>query len=290
MEANKILNADILDLIFEDRNKEYGAYNLRKTYNQRILKALIITASIALLALLGSLLAKAFKSKSSNIVQHEITLQEIKEEEKKPDLPPPPPPKPPPPPQVEMAKFTPPKIVKDEEVKEVIQENKELEDKKIDVINQEGIKDDQIAAPSQIDEGKQVIEEKKEDDENKIFEKVEVEASFPGGDGAWRKFLERNLRGDVATENGAPAGTYTVVVQFVVDKEGNVSDVKPLTSHGYGMEDEAVRVIKKGPQWKPAIQNGRNVKAYRRQPITFQIEEQKATNYRTIGHELLIID
>lgn len=274
MDANKILNADILDLIFEDRNKDYGAYNLRKTYNQRILKALIITASVALLALLGSLLAKAFKSNSTAVVQHEITLQEIKEEEKKPDLPPPPPPKPPPPPQVEMAKFTPPKIVKDEEVKEVIQENKELEDKKIDVVNQEGIKDDNIAAPSQIDEGKQVIEEKKEDDENKIFEKVEVEASFPGGDGAWRKFLERNLRGDVASENGAPAGTYTVVVQFVVDKEGNVSDVKALTSHGFGMEDEAVRVIKKGPQWKPAIQNGRNVKAYRRQPITFQIEEQ----------------
>jgi protein TonB len=274
MEANKILNADILDLIFEDRNKEYGAYYLRKTYNKRILKALIITASVALLALLGSLLAKAFTSKNSNVVQHEITLQEIKEEEKKPDIPPPPPPKPPPPPQVEMAKFTPPKIVKDEEVKEVIQENKELEDKKIDVVNQDGIKDDNIAAPSQIDEGKQVIEEKKEDDENKIFEKVEVEASFPGGDGAWRKFLERNLRGDVASEGGAPSGTYTVVVQFVVDKEGNVSDVKALTSHGYGMEDEAVRVIKKGPQWKPAIQNGRNVKAYRRQPITFQIEEQ----------------
>ena len=78
----------------------------------------------------------------------------------------------------------------------------------------------------------------------------------------------------MASENGAPAGTYTVVVQFVVDKEGNMSDVKALTSHGYGMEDEAVRVIKKGPQWKPAIQNGRNVKAYRRQPITFQIEEQ----------------
>ena len=80
MEANKILNADILDLIFEDRNKEYGAYDLRKTYNKRILKALIITASVALLALLGSLLAKAFTSKNSNVVQHEITLQEIKED------------------------------------------------------------------------------------------------------------------------------------------------------------------------------------------------------------------
>src|SRR5438045_9095253 len=86
MDANKILNADILDLIFEDRNKDYGAYDLRKTYNRRILKALIITASIALLELLGSLLAKAFKSKNSNVVQHEITLQEIKEEEKKKDI------------------------------------------------------------------------------------------------------------------------------------------------------------------------------------------------------------
>src|SRR5215831_11776721 len=274
MDANKILNADILDLIFEDRNKDYGAYNLRKTYNQRVLKALIITASIAVLALLGSLLAKAFQNKNNNVIQHEITLQDIKEEEKKPDIPPPPPPKPPPPPQVEMAKFTPPKIVKDEEVKEVIKENKELDSTKIDVKNVEGVKDAEIAAPSEVDQGKQVIEEKKDDDENKIFEKVEIEASFPGGDAAWKKFLERNLRADVATENGAPAGQYTVWVQFVVDKEGNVSDVKALTSHGYGMEDEAVRVIKKGPQWKPAIQNGRNVKAYRRQPITFQIEEQ----------------
>lgn len=274
MEANKILNADILDLVFEGRNKDYGAYDLRKTYNKRILKALIITASVAIVALLGSLLAKAFQGKNNNVVQHEITLQEIKEEEKKPDVPPPPPPKPPPPPQVEMAKFTPPKIVKDEEVKEVIQENKKLDSTKIDVVNKEGIKDNDIAAPSQIDEGKQVIEEKKDDDENKIFEKVEVEAAFPGGDAAWRKFLERNLRGDVASEAGAPAGSYTVWVQFVVDKEGNVSDVKALTSHGFGMEDEAVRVIKKGPQWKPAIQNGRNVKAYRKQPITFQIEEQ----------------
>src|SRR5436190_22068238 len=241
MEANKILNADILDLIFEDRNKDYGAYDLRKTYNRRILKALIITASIALLALLGSLLAKAFKSKNSNVVQHEITLQDIKEEEKKQDIPPPPPPKPPPPPQVEMAKFTPPKIVKDEEVTEVIQENKELENKKIDVVNQEGIKDNDIATPTQIDEGKQVIEEKKEDDENKIFEKVEVEAAFPGGDAKWRQYLERNCNGQVASDNGAPAGTYTTVIQFIVDKEGNISDVKALTNHGYGMEEEAMR-------------------------------------------------
>jgi protein TonB len=117
------------------------------------------------------------------------------------------------------------------------------------------------------------VEVKKPEPEPEIFTKVEIDASYPGGPGAWRNFLERNLRADVATENGASPGTYTVVIQFVVDKEGNVSDVKPITSVGYGMEQEAVRVLKKSGKWKPAIQNGREVKAYRKQPITFQIQE-----------------
>src|SRR5829696_5737077 len=95
MESNKILSADILDLIFEDRNKDYGAYELRKTYNKRIMRALIITASVALLALLGSILAKTLQDKNSKKFNvNELTLQDIKpEEEKKPEPPPPPPPK-----------------------------------------------------------------------------------------------------------------------------------------------------------------------------------------------------
>lgn len=172
-----------------------------------------------------------------------------------------------------MKQFTPPKIVKDEEVQKPPPEVQELKEAKIDVVNQEGIKDLNIATPSQIDEGKQVIEEKK-DDENKIFEKVEIEAQFPGGDAAWKKYLERNLSSFNPADNGAPAGTYTTYVQFVVDKDGNISDVKALTNYGYGMEDEAIRVIKKGPAWTPAIQNGRKVKAYRKQPITFVVQDE----------------
>ena len=145
MEANKILSADILDLIFEDRNKDYGAYQLRKTYNRRIIKALIITASVALLALLGSFMASKLDSGPSKIEIKEVTIQDIKQEEEKPEPPPPPPPKPPDPPKIEMTKFTPPKIVKDEEVQEPPPEVKELEEKKIDVVNQEGIKDEGIA-------------------------------------------------------------------------------------------------------------------------------------------------
>ena len=84
MEANKILSADILDIVFEGRNKDYGAYELRKTYNRRITRALIITASIALLALGGSLLASAMKDKNDKKVKlNEMTIQEVKQDEKK---------------------------------------------------------------------------------------------------------------------------------------------------------------------------------------------------------------
>ena len=276
MEANKILSADVLDIIFDGKNKDYGAYELRKTYNRRITRALIITGSVALLALLSSILSSTMKEKADKkLKMNEMTIQDVKQEEKK-EIPPPPPPPPPKqePPKVEMKQFTPPVIKKDEEVEKPPPPQEELKEAKIDVVSQEGIKDEGIAAPTDIDQGKQIVEVKKEDDENKIFDKVEIEASFPGGDSKWRQYLERNANGQVATDNGAPEGTYTTVVQFVVDKEGNISDVRALTNHGYGMEEEAIRVIKKGPKWSPAVQNGRQVKAYRKQPITFRVEAE----------------
>ena len=272
MEANKILSADFLDLLFENRNKDYGAYALRKTYNRRLLRALIITASIALLAFLGSVLASTINKNTGKVKFNPVTIQQIKQDEEKKVEQPPPPPKPPDPPKVEMKQFTPPVIKKDEEVQKPPPEQEELKEAKIDVVNQEGIKDQNIATPV-VDE-KKVVEEKKEDDENKVFEKVEIEAAFPGGDAAWRRYLEKNLQGFNPADNGAPAANYTVFVQFIVDKEGNISDVRALTNHGYGMEDEAIKVIKKGPKLTPAIQNGRNVKAYRKQPITFQVQEE----------------
>ena len=109
------------------------------------------------------------------------------------------------------------------------------------------------------------------DTAEKIFEKVEIEASFPGGDQAWLKFLKKNVNGMIATDNGAPEGIYTVVVQFTVDKYGYITDIKALTNHGYGMEKEVIKLLKKSPKWNPAFQDGRFVKAYRRQPVTFTV-------------------
>jgi len=145
-------------------------------------------------------------------------------------------------------------------------------DTRISNISQEGIKDAFVVVPPESMDGRRglvTVVEKKED--NLPFTKVEIEAAYMGD---WKRFLERNLVGEVPVDNGAAPGKYTVVIQFVVDTDGSVSDIKPLTSIGFGMEQEAIRVIKKSGKWKPAFQNERQVKAYRKQPITFQVLDQ----------------
>lgn len=122
----------------------------------------------------------------------------------------------------------------------------------------------------------------------RIFEKVEVEASFPGGIPGWRSFLERNLNAMVPIDNGAPNGKYLVIVQFIVNKEGGISDIKPLTKEGYGMEQEVVRIMKKSPSWTPAIMNGKPVNAYRKQPVTFMVVDESINIISKIPYELVI--
>ncbi|MDB5278896.1 energy transducer TonB [Ferruginibacter paludis] len=275
MEINKILNADVLDIIFDGRNKQYGAYELRKTYNGRLTKALLLTAALAIVLFLASVFADIMgKKKVEQIDVLDTQMAEIKKNDAPPPPPPPPPPKAPPPPEINQIKFTPPKIVKDEEVKpdekiEEIKEDQVISTKTVESDNKQAI----VQAPVE-DKGTQVTEAPKSDDEDKIFTKVENEAAFPGGEAAWRRYLEKNLNASTPVDNGAPEGTYQVIVRFIVSKDGSISDVQAESKHGYGMEDEAVKIIKKGPKWTPALQNGRNVNAYRRQPITFVVQEQ----------------
>jgi protein TonB len=170
-------------------------------------------------------------------------------------------------------KFTPPKIVKDEEVKEDEKIEEIKEDQVISTKTVESDNKNAIVAPVE-DKGTQVVEAPKTDDEDKIFTKVENEAQFPGGTAAWVRYLQKKLNANTPVDNGARSGTYQVIVKFIVSKDGSISDVQPETKHGYGMEEEAMKIIKRGPKWTPALQNGRNVNAYRRQPITFVVEEQ----------------
>jgi len=101
---------------------------------------------------------------------------------------------------------------------------------------------------------------------------VDVQPEYPGGDIARREFIERKLNGQVATENGAPKGNYTVVVICIIDVDGKIIASVPETSHGYGMEKEVLKIIGKLPkQYKPAIKNGVPVKTKIRFPVTFSV-------------------
>ena len=113
------------------------------------------------------------------------------------------------------------------------------------------------------------------DEDNIVFTKVEQEAQFPKGSEGWMKFLMKTLDGNKPIKNGAPSGTYTVIIKFIVTKDGKVSDVQAETNNGYGMEEEAISTIKKSPDWQAAVQNGKPVNAYRRQPITFVVPKTK---------------
>jgi len=105
----------------------------------------------------------------------------------------------------------------------------------------------------------------------RFYTKVDKDAEFPGGEPAWKKFLEKNINGNIAAENDAPAGKYTVIVQFVVSKEGTIKSIQAQTNMGYGMEAELIRVIQMSAQWTPAMLDGKPLNAYRQQPITFVV-------------------
>ena len=273
METNQIMHADILDILFEGRNKDYGAYDLRKTYNRRIVKALFMTAAVILLLFIGyfvSNLNGGTKKAPMNV--EDIQLANVKEEKVVPPVVPPVIKTPPP--QVAMMRVTPPRIVPDDQVKpdEKPPENAKMDDIKIGANNVEGVKDDGVTAPPVGDAGKGVIEAPKKDetDYDGMFMKVEKESEFPGGTAAWQRFLNKNLHYPDDALNNEIQGA--VMVQFIVDKDGNVSDVEAVGGPDKGgLREEAVRVIKKSGKWTPALQNGRYVKSYKKQPVTFSI-------------------
>lgn len=271
MEVSTILTADLLDILFEGRNKEYGAYDLRRTYKRRLAIAITVMLSALLLCCIGIAFANEKKESMGGVVIPDETVLKIIETEKPVEPPPPPPPpKMQEPPKVEITKFTPPVIVRDDQVKkeDMPPENNKMEDTKIGTFNQDGVKDEELVAPPIETGGKGIIElpVKEEEDYNKVFQKVEIESDYPGGRIAWQRFLNKNLRFPPVEEVQG-----TVVVQFIVGKDGSVSDVEAVSGPDE-LRGEAVRVIKKSGKWTPAIQNGHQVISQKRQPIIFRFE------------------
>lgn len=105
--------------------------------------------------------------------------------------------------------------------------------------------------------------------------KVETSACFPGGDADWKLYLLKSINSEIPYIYCAPPGKYNVEVRFLIERNGDVCDIKPLTKVGFGMEEELIRIIHNSPDWTPATQNGRNVREYKRVTFTFNVSQRE---------------
>jgi periplasmic protein TonB len=247
------------DVVFANRNKEYGGYVLRKIYGKNVLVGLVLTAIILTIIMFFPAIVDFLtpdevveKAPPKKLVYTELSA-------------PPPIDKPkPPPPQIQLPKlqkvikFVPPKVVKEEVVEEVptIEEIKQNEVAAVEV---EGDTEVVFEEPAPV-----VVE-----DENKVFMVVEQQPEFEGGYEAMMNFIRKNMKYPASARRMGVDGT--VYVSFVVGKDGSINDVKVLRGISADCDKEAVRVVQMMPHWKPGKQNGKPVFVRFNLPIKFKL-------------------
>lgn len=131
----------------------------------------------------------------------------------------------------------------------------------------------QLQAEEEYTDGKRVSRHCYDAEGRELANCDQKDVTFPGGEAAWRRYLERNLNASLPVDLRAPPGTYTARIRFLVNTDGSIEGLTPTSNAGYGTEQEVLRVLKVGPRWVPAMRFGQPVKAYREQPVTFVISE-----------------
>ena len=272
-----LLDNNWVDLVFEGRNKEYGAYVLRKETGKRNLKSMLLVFAV-IIAIMAAVAAKvaienAFPKKVAMETDVELSKLAQKKEakvEKKAPV------------KVEeqkvvekvksSVKFTPPVIKKDDEVKPE-EELKSQEDlnKTNTAIGSFDVKGNDEAGGGGL-KAKEVIAqpEPPKEEETKVFDVVEVMPSFPGGQGALFEWLSKNIKYPVVAEENGVQGR--VIVTFVVERNGSITDVQVVKSVDPSLDKEAVRVVKAMPHWIPGKQNGSAVRVKFTVPVTFRLQ------------------
>lgn len=264
------------DLVFEGRNQAYGAYKLRKGTTKRNVWSIIIVALAALLLYLGLTLQKMVEANRTveNTQAIELSALEQKKKEAKVE-------------KKEVIKVEPEKVV--EKVKSSIKftapvikkDNEVKDDEEIDLQKVENTNTTIGAFDVQGNDevGGEVLKAKEEiaqpeppkhEEENKVFDVVEQMPSFPGGMPALMQWLSQNIKYPViAAENGVQG---RVIVQFVVEKDGSVTDVHVAKSVDPSLDKEATRVVKAMPKWNPGKQNGSAVRVKYTVPVMFKLQ------------------
>ena len=272
-----LVNNDWVDLVFEGRNQEYGAYKLRKGTSKRNVFSILAMLALAALVFIGISLKTIIESSTKKVavtqVQELSALEKPKDKaevkQKKVEIQ-----------QPEKVvervkssvKFTAPVIKKDDDVKpeDELKTQDELMNTKtaIGALDVKGNDD----ANGEVLKLKEAVAqpEPKPEVENKVFDVVEQMPSFPGGNAALMEYLQQNVKYPVvAQENGVQG---RVVVSFVVEKDGSITDVKVVRSVDPSLDKEAARVVKSMPRWIPGKQNGSAVRVKYNVPVSFRLQ------------------
>lgn len=276
MDKKKILQSDILDIIFDDRNKAYGAYELRRNYEKRARKAVagmllfaLVTVSAPLLAgLLGGSHTVVLKPKDQPVIITKVHVPSTPQT-----------PKPPTPPATPKAlprttTDIPIVIARVDQVKPPIDDPKPVGPSGPSDPN--GTNDPQPPGPIGKIDGPvtpQVAVIDVTPDPNTTYEVTDIQQwpEYPGGEDALMAYLAAHIKYPRrALENNVEGH---VTLGFVIDKEGGIDDVKVLRGIGYGCDEEAMRVVNGMPKWKSGKNNGKPVRVYFNLPIVFSISE-----------------
>lgn len=263
MTNSEILKADMLDIIFEHRNKAYGAYALRRDYNGRLIRAMLTTFLGA--GLLFTLNSLGERNNGTAIIhdRDSVKLTVIEMPKEKPREP-------------EKEKPKPVEPVK--QVKSVNQ-IKIVDDNEVADMPDRDMLDDAVVSNQTVDGKPPADPNQKLGDANDNLSGKEPEKpdqptvfgpsfapSYPGGDEAMMNFLRKNLR---TPDNLEPGTQVTVLIKFMVDRDGRISQWEIVKSGGSELDKEVIRVVRKMPAWNPGKQNGQEISMYFTQPVTF---------------------
>jgi protein TonB len=259
------------DIVFEHRNKAYGAYELRTHYTTNINRALMIGVSCFLLMLLTNFLFARKKDENLDKEGVVINVQKIPDEElpiiEKPKEPEPPKPVE----QVKTIKFLIPEVVEETNNEMPPPTPEELENAVISNKTQDGIETNEIAAEPPTEASTAVTKVLEIEEDNTAFITVEVQPSFMGGNSEMYKFLGKNLKYPTAAQRANIQGK--VFLSFIVEKDGSITDIETMKGIGFGCDEEAMRVVKLMPKWSAGKQNGRNVRVKFTIPVFFKLND-----------------
>ena len=272
-----LYNAEWLDLVFDHRNKEYGAYDLRKNYGRTMSKAIGLSFIAVALFIVASFV---FRVKQGPVINEKRTEVDVKDYKIEPPVEPklkkvdPPKSVDPPAPAVQVKTTAIPTIVRpDDDVRTTDPPVIDKIEGPIGPATVDGPKSgtDNLMDKGNANQGGGSGVPSVDNGIHSTGEPLEVMPEPVGGAAAWAKFLQKNLRFPAIAQEQSVSGR--VILSFIIEKDGSLSNIKVERGAGYGFDEEALRVLKLAKAWKPGIQNGQPVRVRYNIPINFQLSE-----------------